>query len=124
MDQTPTPFEITVDALARRRPRPTRARRRASASTEGGNVAILDVREPWEVEFCRLPDSIAIPLAQLPGQLSALPRDGMLVVLCHHGMRSQQAMQWLRANGVANAVNLTGGIDAWARLVDPSMRTY
>jgi len=39
-------------------------------------------------------------------------------------MRSQHAVRWLRANGFANAVNLTGGIDAWARLIDPAMRTY
>jgi rhodanese-related sulfurtransferase len=39
-------------------------------------------------------------------------------------MRSQQATHWLRANGIANAVNLTGGIDAWARVIDPAMRTY
>jgi rhodanese-related sulfurtransferase len=105
------PLEIPVDELARRRAAPDA-------------VALLDVRDPWEVEICQLPGSINIPLAQLPGRLDALPRDGMLVVLCHHGMRSQQAAHWLRANGIPNAVNLTGGIDAWARLVDPAMRTY
>jgi rhodanese-related sulfurtransferase len=39
-------------------------------------------------------------------------------------MRSRQAVRWLRANGIANAINLTGGIDAWARQIDPAMRTY
>ncbi len=114
MSATPLPFEIAVDELARRR----------DISVEDQALAVLDVREPWEVEICRLPDSINIPLALLPGQLGTLPRHGTLVVLCHHGMRSEQAAHWLRANGVANAVNLTGGIDAWARLVDPSMRIY
>ncbi len=114
MSATPLPFEIAVDELARRR----------DISVEDQALAVLDVREPWEVEICRLPDSINIPLALLPGQLGTLPRDGTLVVLCHHGMRSEQAVHWLRANGVANAVNLTGGIDAWARLIDPSMRIY
>jgi rhodanese-related sulfurtransferase len=85
---------------------------------------VLDVRDPWEVEICRLPDSIDVPLARLPDQVDALPREGMLVILCHHGMRSQHAALWLRSQGFANAVNLAGGIDAWARLVDPSMRTY
>jgi rhodanese-related sulfurtransferase len=109
------PLEIPVDELARRR---------AAAPAEGDGLALLDVREPWEVDICRLPESINIPLAVLPGHLDALPRDGMLVVLCHHGMRSQQATHWLRANGIENAVNLTGGIDAWARVIDPAMRTY
>jgi rhodanese-related sulfurtransferase len=108
-------LEMPVDELARRRD---------ASPDEGGSPALLDVREPWEIEICRLPDSVNIPLALLPGRLDALPRDNLLVVLCHHGMRSRQAAQWLRANGVANAVNLTGGIDAWARLIDPSMRTY
>jgi rhodanese-related sulfurtransferase len=109
------PLEIPVDELARRR---------AAAGPEGGKLALLDVREPWEVDICQLPDSIKIPLARLPERLDALPRDGMLVVLCHHGMRSLQATHWLRANGIANAVNLSGGIDAWARVIDPAMRTY
>jgi rhodanese-related sulfurtransferase len=109
------PLEIPVEELARRR---------AATSAEGEGLALLDVRDPWEVEICRLPESINIPLALLPGRLDVLPRDGMLVVLCHHGMRSQQATHWLRANGVANAVNLSGGIDAWARVIDPAMRTY
>ena len=100
------------------------ARRRAAASADGGKLAVLDVRDAWEVEICRLPDGINIPLALLPDRLASVPRADMLVVLCHHGMRSRQAALWLRANGIANTVNLTGGIDAWARLIDPSMRTY
>ena len=92
------------------------------------SLAALDgfAAQMWrlEVEICRLPDSLDVPLAHLSERVDALPRDGMLVILCHHGMRSQHAARWLRAQGFANAVNLAGGIDAWARLVDPSMRTY
>ncbi len=111
MEAAPLPQEISVDDFARRR-------------SGGETIALLDVRDPWEVEICRLPDSLDVPLTHLPERVDALPREGMLVILCHHGMRSQQAARWLRAQGFANAVNLTGGIDAWARLVDPSMRTY
>ena len=105
------PLEITVDDLARRR-------------SDSEALAVLDVREAWELDICRLPDSITIPLAGLPGRTEALPHDTPLVVLCHHGMRSERAVLWLRANGFANAVNLAGGIDAWARRIDPAMRTY
>ena len=103
------PFEISVEELARRR---------------GPGLAVLDVREPWELEICGLEGSLAIPLASLPERAGELPREGMLVVLCHHGGRSARAVQWLRAQGFANAVNLAGGIDEWARRVDPAMRTY
>jgi rhodanese-related sulfurtransferase len=82
------------------------------------------VREPWELKIARLPDSIDVPLAQVPTSLARLPRDRRLVVLCHHGMRSAQATAWLRAQGLSQAVNLAGGIDAWAREVDPATPTY
>ncbi|HWK45592.1 MAG TPA: rhodanese-like domain-containing protein [Stellaceae bacterium] len=95
---------------------------------DGHGVTILDVREPWEVEICRLSDSVNIPLGQLPGRVGELgdgmQGDGRLVVLCHHGARSLQAVRWLRANGWPAASNLDGGIDAWARQVEPTMGVY
>ena len=87
-------------------------------------LTILDVREPWEVAICAIPGSINVPLSSLPQNLDRLPQQGPLVVLCHHGMRSMQAVVWLRQNGFENATNLQGGIDAWARQVDTSMATY
>jgi rhodanese-related sulfurtransferase len=86
--------------------------------------AILDVREPWELTLCRFEGSLDIPLATLPGRIDELPRDRMVVVVCHHGMRSLRAVSWLRAQGMDNAVNLSGGIDGWAREIDTAMRTY
>ena len=50
--------------------------------------------------------------------------EGPLVVLCHHGQRSGHVTAWLRRLGYDNAVNLEGGIDAWARVIDPAMPTY
>lgn len=88
------------------------------------SVTIVDVREPWEVAICAIPGSINVPLSTLPQNLARLPDQGPLVVLCHHGMRSMQAVAWLRENGFENASNLQGGIDAWARQVDTSMATY
>jgi rhodanese-related sulfurtransferase len=85
---------------------------------------VLDIREPWEVAVCSLPDSLCIPMQQVPRKIDSLPRDGMLVVLCHHGMRSATVANFLRQNGFDNACNLAGGIDAWARLIDPAMARY
>lgn len=90
----------------------------------GEGLALLDVREPAELEICRFDGSIDIPLQTLPSRAAELPRDRVLVVVCHHGMRSEQATFWLRANGFRNATNLNGGIHAWATRIDPSMRTY
>jgi rhodanese-related sulfurtransferase len=90
----------------------------------GRDIAVLDVREPWEVELCSLAGALSIPLQTLPARFGELPTDRPLVVLCHHGMRSQQAVHWLRRNGLGNAVNLAGGIDAWARQIEPSMGVY
>ncbi len=86
--------------------------------------ALLDVREPWEVALGALPEAMAIPMSELPDRLDALPADRPLVVLCHHGQRSGHVTAWLRRLGYDNAVNLEGGIDAWARTVDPAMATY
>ncbi len=91
---------------------------------DGRSLALVDVREPWEFEICRIADAIAIPLQTLPARLAEIPTDRPVVVLCHHGMRSLQAVNWLRRNGVPASVNLTGGIDAWAREIEPDMEVY
>lgn len=89
-----------------------------------GDVALLDVREDWEVKLCALPGAVNIPLGQLPGRAAEVPQASRLVVFCHHGGRSLRATQWLRANGVSQAINLAGGIHAWAERIDPDMATY
>lgn len=86
--------------------------------------AILDVREPWELDICRFEGSIDIPMGELPGRLGELPADRPVVVVCHHGMRSLHATQWLRAQGYDGACNLQGGIDAWASRIDAAMKRY
>lgn len=85
---------------------------------------VVDVREPWEVERCRIAGSIAIPMRTIPVRLSELPRERELVLVCHHGGRSQQVAMWLAGNGYARLSNLRGGVDAWASAVDPAMPRY
>jgi rhodanese-related sulfurtransferase len=99
-------------------PQALRARQEA-----GSTPALLDVRDPWEHELVALPGSRLIPLDQLETRADELPTDQEVVVYCHHGMRAAAAVQWLRAQGVP-AVNLRGGIDAWALQVDPSLPRY
>jgi rhodanese-related sulfurtransferase len=85
---------------------------------------VLDVREDWEVEIASLPGATVIPLGQLTRRVAELPRDRPLAVMCHHGGRSAQATAWLRTQGFDNAMNIAGGIDAWARLVDQGVPRY
>lgn len=85
---------------------------------------LIDVREPWEIEHCRIEGAILIPLSTVPSHLPALDREADTVLICHHGARSFQAGMYLEQQGFAHVFNLHGGVAAWARDVDSSMRTY
>ena len=85
---------------------------------------LLDVREPWEYQTCRVPDSLLLPLGQIPARIAELDPAAATVVICHHGGRSMQAALFLDRQGFAGVHNLTGGIDAWARQVDAAMPVY
>lgn len=85
---------------------------------------LLDVREPWEWEKCGLPGSRHLPMRSLPLRLDELDPAEPVVVICHHGVRSHQVGLFLDRNGFDAVFNLQGGVDAWAREVDPAMPTY
>jgi rhodanese-related sulfurtransferase len=85
---------------------------------------LLDVREPWEFDICQIDGSINIPMGQIPLRLDELPASGEIVVICHHGVRSQQVIWFLQNRSLGDLVNLEGGVDAWARSVDPGMPVY
>jgi rhodanese-related sulfurtransferase len=85
---------------------------------------LLDVREPWEYGICRIEGAQSLPMRQIPAALDELDRDRELVVICHHGIRSQQVAMYLDHQGFRNVINLQGGVAAWARDVDPAMPTY
>jgi len=87
-------------------------------------LLLLDVREPWEFGVCRIEGSRSLPMRQIPAALGELDRDRELVVICHHGIRSQQVALYLDHQGFRNVINLQGGVAAWARDVDPAMPTY
>ncbi len=85
---------------------------------------LLDVREPFEYEIAALAGSILIPMQEIPERLSDLDKNQAIVVICHHGMRSQQVAYFLDRQGFNFIYNLTGGIDAWARACDSGMALY
>ena len=85
---------------------------------------LLDVREPWEVGVCAMPGAVPIPMGQIPARTGELDPDRPVVCICHHGMRSMQVAIFLERRGFSQVWNLSGGIDAWAREVDPSCPTY
>jgi rhodanese-related sulfurtransferase len=88
------------------------------------DLVVVDVREPWEVNVCSLPGAVTIPMRAIPARYLELPRDAEIVVMCHHGIRSQQVAYYLERMGFSKLNNLAGGIAAWARDIDPTMPTY
>lgn len=85
---------------------------------------LLDVREPWEFEICRLEGATLIPMNTVPARCDELDADAEIVVICHHGMRSMQVARFLEQRGFSNVVNLDGGVARWASEVDPAMAQY
>lgn len=98
-----------------------------SAQLSGTNPPrLLDVREPWEHARAALPGARLIPLGELPSRADEVEdwRDSELVVYCHHGIRSAQAVGFLRSLGFGRLHNLSGGIDRWSVEVDPNLPRY
>jgi rhodanese-related sulfurtransferase len=96
------------------------------SSRLGGDDApvVVDVRETWELEICRLPGVLHIPMGEIPGRLAELDPDRDTVIMCRSGGRSLQVARFLEARGFRSVANLTGGILAWGERIDPSLRPY
>jgi rhodanese-related sulfurtransferase len=85
---------------------------------------LLDVRQDWETQLCRLPNAVHIPIEEIELRVDELNAQDDIVVYCHQGVRSAAVAEYLRSLGFASVRNLSGGLDAWARTIDPSMRRY
>ena len=91
---------------------------------ESNTPFLLDVRQPWEYDVCRLDNSKLVPMGRIPAQVDELDKDRETVVICHHGIRSRQVALYLEQAGFSNVINLKGGVNAWAKTVDTTMATY
>jgi rhodanese-related sulfurtransferase len=85
---------------------------------------LLDVRQPWEFQTCHIAESLLVPMSEIPARVGELEPREPLVVICHHGARSMQVAMFLEKQGFSAVNNLAGGVDAWARTVDPAMPVY
>jgi rhodanese-related sulfurtransferase len=114
MPETVFPFEIT----------PQEVKQRMDA---GDRLLLVDVREPGEFQQARIEGAELIPMRTVPAGLAALEaqaEDALLVVYCHHGVRSLNVVNWLREQGVSGCQSMAGGIDRWSREIDPSVPRY
>ncbi len=101
-------------------------------TTQDNLVIVLDVREPWELQTASVKPNgfavLAIPMREIPARVAELQQahgsNQPIACLCHHGIRSQQVAIFLAQSGFTQVVNLQGGIDAWAKQIDPSVATY
>lgn len=90
----------------------------------GERPTVLDVREAWELDIARLPQTVHIPMGELARRMAELDAGRDLIIMCRSGGRSMQAAQYLAARGFARVANLDGGILAWSRDVDPLIAQY
>lgn len=103
--------EISVEELARWR-------------ASGKAFVLLDVREPFELQAASLPNALHIPMRQIPARVHEIDRTAEIAVLCHHGDRSERVAQFLAMQGFENVHNIAGGIDAYAKRIDPAVPRY
>lgn len=110
----PAPLEIAPLDLKRR-------------LASGEKICLLDCREPFEHRQARIEGAELIPMRTVPASLQHIETqaDTMpVIVYCHHGMRSLQVVEWLRAQGVEGCLSLAGGIDRWSCEADPNVPRY
>lgn len=109
-------LQITVKELADRMAQP------------GQKPQLIDVREPAELELASIDGFTNLPLSQFAewsGQIhTQFDPNAETLVLCHHGVRSAQMCQWLQQQGFTAVKNITGGIEAYAVMVDPTVPRY
>ena len=91
----------------------------------GEDVQLIDVRQPHEYEFARIPTAKLIPMTELMSRLDEIDPSREAIIHCHMGGRSARVIEALERSGYEGKLsNLAGGITAWSHEVDPSVPTY
>lgn len=91
----------------------------------GEDVQLIDVRQPHEYDYAKIPGAKLIPMSEMMARLGELDRNREAIIHCHMGGRSARVIEVLeRAGYEGKLTNLTGGISAWSAEVDPSVPTY
>jgi rhodanese-related sulfurtransferase len=85
---------------------------------------LLDVREPHELAIGAIENAHHIPMGEIPARIGEIPSGEPVVVMCHHGSRSLQVVNFLRRSGRSKVLNLEGGIDAWSSQIDGAVARY
>ena len=88
------------------------------------NLQIIDVREDTERSHAYIKGTIHMKLSEIANRHNELDKEKNVFVMCHTGTRSQAVCKWLKAQGFPHCVNVLGGIDAWAALIDRNIRRY
>ena len=103
--------DISVHELAKRR-------------SAGDDFMLLDVREPDELALASIAGAHHIPMRDIPARINELAKDRAIVVMCHHGGRSERVARHLEAMGFTDVSNLEGGIAEWSAKIDPNVPRY
>lgn len=90
----------------------------------GEKLLLVDVRQQWEFDLCRIEGAKLVPLNTLPSSVEAVAHADEVIVYCHHGRRSLDAVVFLRQQGVEGARSMAGGIERWSTEIDPTVPRY
>lgn len=99
----------------------------ARSKLGSGEAVLIDVREAGEYQISRIEGAELIPMKTVPQKLQyldALAAEKLLIVHCHHGIRSLNVVSWLRGQGVENCQSMAGGIELWSAQVDRTVPRY
>ncbi|MEP6756219.1 MAG: rhodanese-like domain-containing protein, partial [Chthonomonadales bacterium] len=90
----------------------------------GEHPIVIDVREAYEADIAKIPNTTLIPMNEVPVRLSEIPKDKEIILQCRSGKRSQSVLEYLQTQGYTNLKNLKGGVLAWSEEIDPTVAQY
>ena len=96
-----------------------------AALESGAPLKLIDVREPAEYALAKIGQAELIPMRSIAKHLHDLEdSEELMIVFCHHGVRSLSVVEWMRRQGIEKCQSMTGGIDLWSVEIDPAVPRY